>query len=120
MGEGGQVDLVPILTAIAATVGGLATIVKALPRLRRLGAFDSRECARQKAELKVEAEVWQEKHNVVAGERDAARQELGTVRTELASALMSLDFERRAGAQCRSDLDDVRSEVRAMLRAKRT
>lgn len=108
-------ELAALLAAIAGFLGAVAALVKVLPSLRRLGLGDSRDCAREKADLKVEVDVWQEKYRLVAGERDAVTVERNTAQAELATCLLNLDFEKRAGRQARDDLDDVRSEVRAKL-----
>ena len=113
-------DLAPVLTAIAATIGGVTALVKALPHLRRLGFGDNRDCVREKAELRAEADVWHEKHDLVAKERDAMKADRDEVRASLATALLNLDFARRSGAEARQELDDLRSEIRAKARSPRT
>lgn len=113
-------DLLPVITAIGGTLTAAAAFVKALPRLRRLGFGDSRECLKQKAQLRADLEATEQKVRILVGdvtERDEAN---SVLTRKLADALLTLDFVRRSGDEARRELDDFRSEIRAKARSPRS
>ncbi len=112
-------DLAPVLTALAATLGGAAALVRTLPHLRRLGFGDSQRCIREKAELKAEADVWHEKCDLALAERNAIAAERDVMKTQLSECVLARDFAQRSGDEARRELDDLRSAIRARSRGPR-
>lgn len=110
-------DLLPVLTAIGGTLTAAAAFVKALPRLRALGFGDSRKCIQEKAEMRADLEAAEEKVRILVGDVAERDEELSKVRSDLASALLNLDFARRSGNEARQELSDVRDEIRRQARS---
>lgn len=102
-------DFTPALVAIASIVGGVAAILRGLPKLRRLFRVDQAELVTNLREV---ADTWEEKYNLVKADLADERLAHQATRDELAD-------ERRVGARCRSDLDDARAEIRELRRKLR-
>lgn len=104
-------DLGPVVAAIAASILGAILAWFSARRLRSLGIGDDQ--ATVKATLRELADVWQEKYNLERAAHEATTAELTAVKSDLA-------LEVRLGQQCRTDLDDARSKVRALERRRGT
>jgi uncharacterized membrane protein len=107
--------VVVISTVVAGVIGGVG-----LWWSRRAGrkagvGVDPSEAIRN---LQLLADTWEERHNLEHEARMKAEQALSDERAgraqELAEAKAAQVIERELAAQCRSDLDDVRSENRAL------
>lgn len=110
LGPFGRVELGPIVgTALAAVIGGIATWYSTR-RLRKLGLGNDQAQVNQS--LRELADVWEEKHSMVSADLVAER-------TAHAATKALLEDEQRAGDRCRRELDDVRSELRALKRLRR-
>jgi hypothetical protein len=97
-------DLTPALVAIASIVTGLVALSRNLPRVRRLFGVDRSELI---AEIRERAELWEDKAGLVMADLVAER----TAHAETKALLLD---EQRAGGRCRRELDDARSELRAI------
>lgn len=102
-------DLTPFLLAIGAAVVGIVGTWYSTRRLRKLGLGQDQATVNQA--LRELADVWEEKFNIVTAELARERGAHG----ETAAALA---IERTLGSQCRTDLDNVRSELRALQRRR--
>lgn len=102
-------DPTPALVAIASIVGGLVALAKNLPRIRQLFRVDQ---AAALAVIRERAELFEAKYEIVTDE-------LAEERAAHAQTIEELRLERDAGARCRRELDDARSELRAMQRRRR-
>lgn len=99
-------DLAPLLVAVASILGGVAAILRGLPKLRRLFRVDETELAK---ELRLIADAREEQVVIVRAELDHERQAHLSTKTEL-------DDERLAGARCRRELAATQSDLRLLER----
>jgi hypothetical protein len=104
-------DLTPaVLGVVAAVVGGIGAWLN-VRRLRKLGVGEDATTVLQgQRDL---ADIWEQKYEL----EQAAHQV--EVSAHLATKA-ELAIERQLGAQCRTDLDNVRSDLRALERRRRT
>lgn len=102
-------DLTPVVLSLLAGIVGIVGTILSARKFNKLGLGKDQRIVN--TTLRELADVWEEKFHM----KDA---ELADAKAAHVATAAELTSEKYLGKQCREDLDDVRSELRALERQR--